>query len=201
MTITYEYYNSLYVNITNRCSNVCTFCVRNKHDDVNGVNNLWLDREPTIDEIKEDFETRNLDDYEEIVFCGFGEPTERFDDMIRISKWLKEKKEDVVIRINTNGQANLINNRDVTPEMEGAIDIVSISLNAPNSQKYQEICLSRYGEASFEAIQDFAKKAKKYVKTVAFTVVDKTMPDSDIEECRKIAERCGVNFRIRAYIE
>ena len=199
MTITYEYHNSLYVNITNRCSNACVFCVRTKHDNVNGKDDLWLDREPSIEEIKADFEKRDLSKYDEIVFCGYGEPTERFDDLIEIARWIKSKKPDSVIRINTNGQANLINGRDVTPELDGAIDIIGISLNASNAKEYQDICKSRYGEESFEALQDFAKRAKDYVKLVVFSVVDK--PESDIEICRKIAEDCGVKFRLREYIE
>ena len=113
----------------------------------------------------------------------------------------KVKKTDSVIRINTNGQANLINGRDVTPELDGAIDIIGISLNASNAKEYQDICKSRYGEESFEALQDFAKRAKDYVKLVVFSVVDKTIPESDIEICRKIAEDCGVKFRLREYIE
>ena len=201
MTITYEYHNSLYVNITNRCSNACVFCVRTKHDNVNGKDDLWLDREPSIEEIKADFEKRDLSKYDEIVFCGYGEATERFDDLIEIARWIKSKKTDSVIRINTNGQANLINGRDVTPELDGAIDIIGISLNASNAKEYQDICKSRYGEESFEALQDFAKRAKDYVKLVVFSVVDKTIPESDIEICRKIAEDCGVKFRLREYIE
>lgn len=201
MTITYEYYNSLYVNITNRCSNACTFCVRTKHDNVNGEDDLWLEREPTVDEIKQDFMTRDLDKYNQVVFCGYGEPTERFDDLISVAKWLKSIKPDMPIRINTNGQANLINDRDVTPDMEGIIDTVSISLNAPNAKEYQELCISRYGEEAFSKLQEFAVLSKKYVGEVVFSVVDKTMPPEDIEACRNIAEKCGVKFRVREYIE
>ena len=200
MTITYELGNSLYVNITNRCSNACEFCVRSKHDNVNGHDNLWLDREPTIEEIKADFEKRDLSKYDAVVFCGYGEPTERFDDMIKIANYLKAKS-GIAIRVNTNGQANLINGRDVTPELEGAVDVVSISLNAPSAESYQAVCHSRYGAEAFEALKDFARKAKPYVKDVVFSVVDKTMPPDDIERCRVIAESCGVNFRVREYID
>lgn len=201
MTITYEYHNSLYVNITNRCSNSCTFCVRTKHDNVNGQDDLWLEREPTVAEIKQDFMQRDLSKYDQIVFCGYGEPTERFDDLIEVAKWLKSINPDMPIRINTNGQANLICGRDVTPEMKGVIDTLSISLNAPRADEYQALCRSRYGEDAFDALQEFASLAKKYVDNVVFSVVDKTMPEEDIEACRKIAENCGVNFRVREYIE
>lgn len=201
MTITYEYHNSLYVNITNRCSNACSFCVRTKHDNVNGKDDLWLDREPTVEEIKTDFMKRDLSKYDQVVFCGYGEPTERFDDLIEVAKWLKTVDKDLPIRINTNGQANMICGRDVTKEMAGVVDVVSISLNAPTAGKYQEICKSRYGEDAFSGLQEFASLAKNYVDRVIFTVVDKTMPDEDIEKCRDIAKSCGVEFRVREYIE
>lgn len=200
MTITYELGNSLYVNLTNRCSNACTFCVRDKHDGVNGKDNLWLDREPTVDEIKEDFKKRNLDDYDAVVFCGYGEPTMRYDDLIIIAKWLKELKPDIKVRLNTNGQANLIYGKDVTPSLEGRVDSVSISLNAENAAKYQKLCISEFGEAAFEGLQEFAILAKKYVPEVTFSVVD-IMPENEIEACRKIAENCGVNFRVREFIK
>ena len=201
MTITYEYYHSLYVNLTNRCSNACTFCVRNKHDDVNGKDNLWLEREPSLEEIKADFEKRDLSKYESVVFCGYGEPAMRFDDVIVIAKWLKEKQPDLPIRINTNGQANLICKRDVTPEMAGCIDCVSISLNAENPEKYQKLCQSEFGgEAAFSGILDFAARAVKYVPEVVFSVVD-IMPEAEIEACRKIAQDCGVKFRVREFIK
>ncbi|MBE5040384.1 TIGR04100 family radical SAM protein [Ructibacterium gallinarum] len=201
MTITYEYYHSLYVNLTNRCSNACTFCVRNKHDDVNGKDNLWLEREPSLEEIKADFEKRDLSKYASVVFCGYGEPAMRFDDVIVIAKWLKEKQPDLPIRINTNGQANLICKRDVTPEMAGCIDCVSISLNAENPEKYQKLCQSEFGgETAFSGILDFAARAVKYVPEVVFSVVD-IMPEAEIEACRKIAQDCGVKFRVREFIK
>lgn len=201
MTITYEYGSSLYVNITNRCSNACTFCERNLKDGVNGKDSLWLEREPSVEEIKNDLAKRNLSAYDSVVFCGFGEPTERFDDIITVARWLKEKNPKMPIRINTNGQGNLICDRDVTPELSGCIDCVSISLNAENAEKYQEICLSKFGgEAAFEGLKDFAVKAKKYVSEVVFSVVDVISPE-EIEACRKIAEKCGVSFRVREYEE
>lgn len=200
MTITYEFSDSLYVNMTNRCSNACTFCLRNNHDDVNGVDNLWLTREPTLEEIKEDFLKRDLTKYRAVVFCGYGEPTERFDDLIAVARWLKQISPDTPIRLNTNGQANLIMGRDVTPEMQGCIDTVSISLNAENAEKYQAVCRSRFGgEAAFEGLKQFAVRAKQYVGEVIFSVVDLMTPE-EIDRCRKIAEDCGVKFRVREYI-
>lgn len=200
MTITYELGNSLYVNVTNRCSNACEFCVRTKHDGVNGKDNLWLDREPTVEEIKEDFGKRDIDKYDAVVFCGYGEPMMRADDVIEIAKWLKENNPSVRIRINTNGQANLIHKRDITPELGGVVDTVSISLNAENAQKYQRVCVSEFGEAAYEGLLEFARLAKEYVPEVIFSVVD-VMSKEEIDACRRIAEDCGVIFRVREYIE
>lgn len=200
MTITYELGNSLYVNVTNRCSNACEFCVRTKHDGVNGKDNLWLDREPTVEEIKEDFGKRDIDKYDAVVFCGYGEPMMRADEVIEVAKWLKENNPSVRIRINTNGQANLIHKRDITPELGGVVDTVSISLNAENAQKYQQVCVSEFGEAAYEGLIEFARLAKEYVPEVIFSVVD-VMSKEEIDACRRIAEDCGVIFRVREYIE
>ncbi len=201
MTITYEFENSLYVNMTNRCSNACDFCVRSKHDSINGTDYMWLDREPTLEEIRADFETRDLSAYDSVVFCGYGEPLMRFDDCIQIAAWLKEQTPDMPIRINTNGQANLIAEQDITPRFKGIIDCISISLNAATAKQYDDICHSEYGTAAFDALQDFAIRAKKYVPKVVFSIVDHDISAEDIEKCRDIARRCGVDFRVREYIE
>jgi len=201
LTITYEFENSLYVNLTNRCSNACTFCIRNNRDEVNGKDSLWLESEPSLEEIKNDFLKREIEKYDCIVFCGFGEPFERFDDCMEIAKWLKANYPGILIRVNTNGQANLICGRDVTPEMKGLIDRISISLNAPDKKRYDELCKSRFGDAAFDSMIDFAKKCTQYVSEVILSIVDKDLTEADIEKCRKIAENCGTALRIRDYIE
>lgn len=201
MTITYICGNSLYINLTNRCSNRCAFCVRDKHDNVNGKDNLWLEREPSVEEIKADIKNRNISDFDMIVFCGFGEPFERFDDCILIAKWIKKTYGDIKIRVNTNGQGSLIAGRDITPEMAGAIDIVSISLNTDTAEKYDALCQSDFGKEAYGAVIDFAKRAKEYVGEVIFSVVDHVTSPKEIENCRKIAKECGVSFRVREYIE
>lgn len=201
MTITYELEGSLYVNVTNRCSNDCSFCVRNNHDTVNGTDNLWLDREPTVDEIKEDFKQRDMSKYSSVVFCGYGEPLMRFDDCMEVARWLKKSYPQVPIRINTNGQANLVEKKDVTPEFEGIIDSLSISLNASNAKRYHEICQSIFGEVAFEGLQEFARLAKCFVPKVTLSIVDHDITREEIEACRSIAQKCGVDFRVRAYIE
>jgi len=198
MTITYELENSLYINITNRCSNDCNFCVRNLRDDVNGVDNLWLEREPTVDEIIIDITNRDLTKYDEIVFCGFGEPLIRYDDVLNVADWLKENHTSLKLRINTNGHGNLIAKRNITPEFAGKFDTVSISLNAKNAAEYDKICRSEYGETAYAAVLEFAKLASEYTQVI-LTVVD-TMAAEDIEACREIAEKLSVGFRVREII-
>lgn len=198
MAICYVLENVLYINLTNRCTNRCTFCVRDKDCGIGDVN-LWLEREPTVDEIIKDVDRFNPEKYKEVVFCGYGEPTMRLDDLLKVAKHIKEKY-SVRTRINTNGQANLYFNEDITPKLKGLIDCVSISLNAKNAKEYDELCLSDFGEDAFFGLIDFAKKCKNQVSEVIMSVVD-VLPKEDIEECRKIAEDAGVRLRVRELIQ
>ena len=198
MTITYEVGNSLYLNITNRCSNNCSFCVRTKADGVGNAGNLWLDREPTVDEIIQALKERDLTKYQELVFCGYGEPMMRTPDIIEICKKIKTDYQ-IPIRINTNGQANLIFEQDITPLLQGWVDTVSISLNTGNKDSYQALCRSVYGDAAFDALIEFAVKCKNYVPKVILTVVNVISPE-DIKTCRAIADKIGVDFRVRYYL-
>ncbi len=200
MTITYDFEGSLYVNFTNQCSNDCVFCLRNNQSSVNGEDNLWLDREPTLEEIKADFKKRDMNLYSWVVFCGYGEPLMRFDTCIETAKWLKITYPHIKIRINTNGQANMIEKRDVTPMFDGIIDALSISLNAPDSKRYDMLCKSVFGEAAFDGLLDFAKKAKNFVPSVTLSIVDKDLTTEDKLKCEALAKDCGVSFRIREYI-
>ncbi|HEY3425947.1 MAG TPA: TIGR04100 family radical SAM protein [Negativicutes bacterium] len=198
MTISYELGNSLYLNITNRCTNSCSFCIRNNPDGVANEIDLWLEQEPTVDEVIEDIAKREIANYKEFVFCGYGEPMMRVYDIIKICKKLKEKY-TIPIRINTNGQANLIYGKDITPLLASWVDGISISLNAKDGPTYQAICRSDFGEKSFEAMLDFAEKCKKYIPTVVLSVVD-IMSAGDIQACRAIAKRIGVDFRVRHFV-
>ena len=211
MIITYELENSLYINLTNRCSNACEFCLRSSQKgedildskrwqtsaDLSGTNELWLDREPTVDVIIDDLKRRNLAKYNEVVFCGFGEPFMRFDDCKEVAKWLKTQ--NIKIRVNTNGQANLINNRDVTTEMVGLFDTVSISLNNKNAEEYENLCHSDYGTEAYNELLCFGEKCAKLGMDVVFTVVD-ILPAEDIEACKILANSRGAKLRIRKYI-
>lgn len=198
MTITYEMGDSLYINMTNRCTNNCEFCLRKGTDHLGDSGSLWLEREPTFEEIKEDIDKRDLSKYKSLVFCGFGEPVIRLYDLLKVAKYIKSKS-DILIKINTNGQGDLIFREDISSQFENLIDIVSISLNAKNADDYVDICHPKYGQDTFYSIIKFAKDCKKHVSKVIFTVVD-SMPKDDIEACEDIAKRTGVDFRVRKYI-
>ncbi len=198
MNIAYKYQGSLYVNLTNRCTNKCKFCIRFTPSGVDHID-LWLEHEPSVKEITDALEEADFTSYDEIVFCGYGEPLIRADAVLEVCRYIKSKK-DIKIRVNTNGHANRFAGRDITPGMKGLIDTVSISLNAENAKKYNDICVCDYGEDGFYAMLDFAKAAKKYVPEVVLSVVDVIGADA-IEKCRKIAEDIGVTFRVREYSE
>ena len=196
MTILYPLYGNLYVNMTNRCPCACTFCLRNNGDELNGSGNLWLDREPSVEEVKAEFDKFSPDGYQDIVFCGYGEPTERLEDVLEVAAYVK-RKFGKKTRINTNGLANLIYNKDVTPMFEGKMDAVSISLNTPDPQKYLELTRNKFGLESFDAMLAFARDVKKYVPSVTMTTVESTISQQEEEKCRKICEELGVTYRIR----
>lgn len=198
MTILYSLYGNLYVNLTNRCPCACTFCLRNNGDDLNGSGNLWLEREPTVEEVKKEFEKFPPESYQDIVFCGYGEPTERLDELLEVAEFAK-KKYGKKIRVNTNGLANLIHQKDVTPLFAGKVDVVSISLNTPDAEKYLALTRNKFGLESFEAMLTFAKDVKQYVPEVVMTTVETTITKKEEEECRTICEKLGVSYRIRSF--
>ncbi len=201
MTISYEYEGALYVNLTNRCDCACVFCLRrNGHKGSIYADDLWLEHEPTRTEILDDLRARKLTDYRELVFCGFGEPTFRWDDIAWTVDELKRRGPLPPVRINTNGHANLIHGRDVTPELAGRIDTVSVSLNGATAEEYCAVTQPRDGEKAWEAMLDFTRRAAAHVPHVVMTIVDKDKTPQDVEACRKLAESLGATLRVRAYI-
>lgn len=200
MTILYKVHDNLYVNLTNKCPCACTFCLRQNMDTVSAVDDrpLWLEREPSVSEVIADFANYNMDEYKEVVFCGYGEPTERLDVLLEVAKFVKDTYAKPV-RINTNGMANLIWNRDTTPELKGLVDTISISLNTPDPVRYQELVRCKFGEKSFDAMLQFAKDARKYVPNVVLTTVDTTLTKEEEDKCRQICEELGVTYRIRPW--
>ena len=200
MTVTYEVESGLYINITNRCSNSCEFCIRKNGDGAYGSDSLWLVREPTLDEIKADIDKRDLSKYKEVVFCGYGEPSYRLNEAREIALYVKEKAPSLPVRINTNGQSDLILGMDTAPLYEGAFDTVSISLNTPSPQRYVKICHPIYKEKAYSALLEFAKNVKNYVQNTMFSVVKETLSKAELAECKQISEECGVTLKVRTYI-
>lgn len=197
-TIFYEVHNGLYVNLTNRCPCACTFCLRQNRDHMADSEPLWLDHEPVFEEVKEALSKFDMNQYEEVVFCGFGEPTEALDVLLKTSALLKEKY-GMRTRINTNGLGNLVNEKDIPPLFEGLIDSVSISLNTPDPEEYLRIVRPKFGEGSWQAMIDFAGECTKYVPEVVMTTVATTISPQQEEECRRICESIGARYRIRAW--
>lgn len=192
--IAYKIRNSLYLNITNRCTSECTFCVKNFKDYVKG-HYLRLDKEPTVEEIISAIADPTK--YKEVVFCGYGEPMLRLDVVKEVSKWVKENGGRV--RIDTNGHGNLIYGRSIAHELAGLVDSISISLNAQSPELYEKLCRPIYGKKTFEEIKRFIIECKEYIPVVGVTVID--MPGVDLEECRRIANELGVELRVRVYNE
>ena len=201
-TITYEYEGNLYVNVTNRCNYRCSFCLRHNEASQGSIysDNLWLEREPTKEEILADIEGRDLSKYRHLVFCGFGEPAYRLEDIFWVIDQMKAHGTKMFTRINTNGTACAIHGRDVCPEFAGRFDEVSVSLNTDTAEKYEALCNPRVPNA-YQVMKDFTKEIRKYVPNVTMTVVD-TIPAEEIENCRKICEEeIGAVYRVREYIE
>ena len=200
MVITYTIKNSLYINMTNHCTNRCVFCVR-ENPPADRFPNLWLEREPTLAEILAELASYNsLNRFEEIVFCGFGEPTCRLYDMLEICRRLREMTV-TPIRVDTNGHASLIFEEDTAHLFQGLVDCVSISLNAPDPDTYLKLCRPRFGEKAFTGMLKFAREVVRYVPSVVLTAVRGTVTDEELERCAVIAREIGASFRVREYIK
>lgn len=188
--VSYTIGDTLYLNITNTCTNKCDFCIRKTKAGVGY--NLWLEKEPSVLEILES--VNNPEQYKEIVFCGYGEPLSRLQVVKQVSAELK-KRGAKSIRINTNGQANNLYGRNIMTELVGLIDTISISLNAHNAEKYVQICRPAEGENAFYALLDFARQCVGVIPRVILSVVE--WPGVDVEACRKIAQDLKAEFRLR----
>ena len=190
---------NIYVNMTNRCPCNCVFCLRQTKKMMEG-NSLWLKGgEPSVDQVMDLFAPYDLSVINELIFCGYGEPLERVADVCEVIDLLKSKYPDLKVRVNTNGLANLVHGRDITPELAGRFDTVSISLNAPDAEEFLALTRSKFGIGSFEALQEFAVLAKRHVPNVVMTVVEKVMSEEKIELCRKLCNELGVALRVRPF--
>ncbi len=196
MTILYPVGQNLYVNMTNRCPCACTFCLREHGDSVYGSDPLWLEREPTVQEVCDEFKKWDLTTIQEVVFCGYGEPTERLEDLLAVAKFLKETQ-GVSIRINTNGLSDLMHQKPTAPMLKGLVDTVSISLNADNAEEFLAVTRSKFGLQSFDAMLKFAADCTHFVPQVVLTIVDTVTTPKQQQRCLAIANSVGATLRIR----
>jgi len=200
----FAYYlgNTMYINVTNLCTNRCKFCIRNSGDSVGGVK-LVLDsekfnHEDVIKEVKNTFS----DKCREIVFCGYGEPLIKLDIVKNAAQFIKQNYPQIPVRINTNGHANLIHKRNIVPELVGLIDMVSVSLNAENADLYAELASPVFDKTiAYEAVKSFIQEcAKNGIETTATVVSGFECYKIDIKKCQKIAEELGAKFRVREWL-
>ena len=200
MTITYQVKNSIYVNLTNKCPCDCTFCLRRNGPGVYGSDSLWLEREPTIEEVTERLDACDFGRFREVVFCGYGEPTERLDVLLAAAEHLKSLDASLHVRVNTNGLSDLVNGRATAALFAGKVDCISISLNTDDPAEYLSMCRPRFGEAAYPAMLKFARGAAANVPSVVMTVVGE--PVTSLEKqarCRAIADSLGATLRVRPY--
>ena len=195
-SIVYWLGENLYLNITNRCSNDCYFCFR-KYKNGIGKFNLKLTAEPsTADVVKQTTSLLPKKRWREVVFCGFGEPLTKLDTVLEVTRQLKTAS-TLPIRINTNGQAYLINkDRNVIDELkEAGVDELSVSLNAHNRETYDFVCKPKL-ENAFESVLKFITKASAHINTGITTV---TIPEVNISEIEVLAKDLRVKLRVRQY--
>lgn len=192
----YRFEGNLYINLTNKCCNACVFCLRNNGDGIGDSGDLWLSREPSAQEVIE-LVANEKRDYGELVFCGYGEPSYRADTLAEIGRFARA--EGIVTRLNTNGLGNLINGRDIVPEITPALDKVSVSLNADNAADYDRLSRSKYGPAAFDAMLAFAAECSRAGIDTALSVV--AGQGVNLDRCREIAAAAGARLRVRELIK
>ena len=201
--IAYRIRNSLYLNLTNACTDRCVFCALSDEQFWKGEgtspfvkgHHLRMSNDPSAEEVLAD--AGDPAGYEEIVFCGYGEPAIRLKVLTEVGRRLKEKGAKW-IRLNTNGHGNLIHKRPIAADLKGVVDEVSVSLNTPNAQQYVEICRPVYGLETYDSIKEFIRGCRDAGLKVVATVV--AMPGVDVEACRKVAaEELKVGYRVRTY--
>ena len=200
MTITYQVKNAVYVNLTNRCPCACRFCLRNNGSGVFGSGPLWLEREPTLEEVTSSLGGWDYTRFREVVFCGYGEPTERLDVLLAAAEHLKGRDAALRVRVNTNGLSDLINGKPTASLFAGKVDCLSISLNTDDAAEYLDLCRPKFGAAAYPALLAFTKEAAAVVPEVVMTVVGE--PVTSIEKqarCRALAESLGARLRVRPY--
>ena len=195
--ILYVYKDKVYLNITNKCPCACTFCIRSKKDAIGDASNLWLNHNPNFEEVKAAIDAFDFNGYNEIIFCGYGEPTNSFDVLVKTAQYIRSKL-GIKIRVNTNGLGSLVNGRDISADLCSNVDAVSISLNCSNKEDYLKTVRPKFGIDSFDEMLDFAKKCRALTENVVLSVVD-VIGEEEVEKCKKIAEGLNIPLRVRKY--
>ena len=196
--IIYSYKDSAYANITNKCNCRCTFCIRFQKDGVGDADTLWHQTNPSKEEVIAAIRDYDFTGYNELVFCGYGEPTCELGILLAAAKVAKEEK-GLKIRLNTNGLGNVENGRNIVPELAEVVDAVSISLNAPTADKYAAV-VRPVVQGGFDEMCEFARLARKEIPDVRMTIVD-VIPKEEIEQCQRLTEELGVNLRVRHFVD
>lgn len=199
MTIFYKFDGKLYANITNQCPCACEFCIRKNSDSVGNNDSLWLEHEPSYDEIISAFDSFDKTGLDELVFCGYGEPMMRAHALVKVAEYVKANT-NMKIRINTNGLIAFMEPLFDISTLKYKIDKVSISLNASNPDKYFQITNPKYGLPSYNAMLNFALCVQEFVPDVSFTIVDMDLDEDEIEKCKERAKDLGLPLRIRHYV-
>lgn len=205
MTLTYEAGENLYINVTNKCPCACTFCIRNYGDGAYGSDPLWLEHEPDMAEMQADLAARDLKKYKNVVFCGYGEPLMRLKFVCGLAKYLREIQPDIILRLNTNGLADLYNPEEAcgtaAEQVAEVFDKVSISLNGGNTEVYNRVTRPRGGgDAPYETMLHFAQVCKEKGMDVLFTVVG-VISEEETEDARKKAQELGIPMEVREFLQ
>ena len=194
--IIYTYKNQVYANITNKCDCACTFCIRSGKNHIEGDGTLWHKVDPTVEEIKAAIDAFDFTNYNEFVFCGYGEPTCELEKLIEVAKYVKEQYH-LPIRLNTNGLGNLYHKRNIVSDLAEVVDSISISLNAPDAESYNKVTRPQF-ENAYEALLDFAQECNTKIPHTQLSIVD-ILPAEDIAKCQAIADERGIYLKVRQY--
>lgn len=196
--IIYRLDGGTYLNITNQCPCRCAFCIRTKSEAIGTAKNLWFDAEPSFADIRRAIDDYDFSDVKTVVFCGYGEPTNALDNLLQTAAYMKEKHPKIILRLNTNGLSDLINGKPTADLICRHIDIISVSLNAANSENYDKMTRSCYPGRAFDAMLRFTRDCVQTGRKVRMSVVD-VIGEEEIEKARKICAAVGADFIVRSY--
>lgn len=196
--IVYKFEGGIYLNITNKCPCRCAFCIRDKRDAIGEAKKLFHDTEPTKQEIKDAIDAFDFGTAQKAVFCGYGEPTNAYENLLFAAEYIKKLYPQIHLRLNTNGLSDLINGKKTAKEICSLFDSISISLNAPTSEQYDKITRNIYPGRAFDSLVGFAKDCKACGAKVRFSVVD-VIGEENVEKSRLLAQQVGADFLCRKY--